>query len=203
MREGDDQDPTRVFEFLDVHQAEFSIVARCRLLRVSRSSYYAWRERLPSQRSAADQALMTQIKAIYTASRGVYGTPRIPATLRAQGVRTSRRKGKPKRAGKVVLAPDQVRRSFRAERPNQLWVGWRLRRTSPPRREPSIWQRFKMSFPAVSWVGQCPPGRMPNGWCVPCRWRSELDVPRTSFIILIMVRNTLHRSFDKLVRPRT
>ena len=97
--DGDDQDPTAVFEFLDVHQAEFSIVARCRLLRVSRSSYYAWRERLPSQRSAADQALMTQIKAIYTASRGVYGTPRIPATLRAQGVRTSRRKGKPKRAG--------------------------------------------------------------------------------------------------------
>ena len=205
-----------------MHQAEHTISALCRQLRVSRSSYYAWRERLPSPRSDADHALLAPIQAIHTASRGVYGTPRIPATLRAQGVRTSRRrvarlmlqqgiqgicrrrrKGKPKRAGKVVLAPDQVRRSFRAERPNQLWVGWRLRRTSPPRREPSIWQRFKMSFPAVSWVGQCPPGRMPNGWCVPCRWRSELDVPRTSFIILIMVRNTLHRSFDKLVRPRT
>ena len=124
-----------------MHQAEFTISALCRQLRVSRSGYYAWRDRLPSQRSDVDQALMTQIKAIHTASRGVYGTPRIPATLREQGVRTSRRrvarlmlqlglrgvcrrrrKGKPKRPGTMVVAPDQVRRSFRAERPNQLWV---------------------------------------------------------------------------------
>ena len=124
-----------------MHQAEHTISALCRQLRVSRSSYYAWRERLPSPRSDADHALLAPIQAIHTASRGVYGTPRIPATLRAQGVRTSRRrvarlmlqqgiqgicrrrrKGKPKRAGTVVLAPDQVRRSFQAERPNQLWV---------------------------------------------------------------------------------
>ena len=84
---------------------------------------------------------MTQIQAIHTASRGVYGTPRIHAMLREQGVRTSRRrvarlmlqlglrgvcrrrrKGKPKRTGTRVVAPDQVRRSFRAERPKQLWV---------------------------------------------------------------------------------
>ena len=123
-----------------MYQAEFSIVTMCRLLRVSRSSYYDWRQRLPSQRAIADQALLVQIKAIHEASRGVYGAPRIYATLRTQGVQTSRRrvarlmaqqglrgicrrrKGKPKRTGKVVLAPDQVQRRFRAERPNQLWV---------------------------------------------------------------------------------
>ena len=124
-----------------MHQAEFSIVAMCRLLRVSRGGYYAWRDRLPSQRSVADQALLVQIKAIHVASREVYGAPRIHATLRERGVRISRRrvarlmsqqgirgvcrrrrKGKPKRTGTVVLAPDQVGRSFQAERPNQLWV---------------------------------------------------------------------------------
>ena len=141
MRDGDDQDPTRVFEFLDVPQAEFSIVARCRLRRVSRGGYSAWRDRLPCQRLAADRALLEPIKAIHTASRGVYGAPRIPATLRARGVRISRRrvarlmlqqnlrgvcrrrrKGKPKRTGTVVLAPDPVRRSFHAARPNPRWV---------------------------------------------------------------------------------
>ena len=71
----------------------------------------------------------------------MYGAPRIHATLLERGVRTSRRRvarlmvqqgirgvcrrrrsGKRKSTGKVVLAPDQVRRAFRAERPNQLWV---------------------------------------------------------------------------------
>ncbi|MXZ56420.1 MAG: IS3 family transposase [Gammaproteobacteria bacterium] len=141
VRDGDDQDPTRVFEFIDVHQAEFTISALCRQFRVSRSGHYAWRDRLPSPRSDADQALMTQIKAIHTASRGVYGTPRIHATLHAQGVRISRRrvarlmlqqglrgicrrrrKGRPKRTRTRAVPPDQVRRSFHAERPNQLWV---------------------------------------------------------------------------------
>ena len=141
MRAGDDQAPRAVFAFRDVPQAEFSIVARCRLLRVSRGGYYAWRERLPCPRMAADQALMAQIKALHAASRGVYGAPRMPATLRAQGVRISRRrvarlmlqqglrglcrrrrKGQSKRTGTVMLAPDPVRRSFPAERPHQLWV---------------------------------------------------------------------------------
>ena len=75
-----------------MHQAEFSIVAMCRLLRVSRGGYYAWRDRLPSQRSVADQALLVQIKAIHAASREVYGAPRIHATLRERGVRISRRR---------------------------------------------------------------------------------------------------------------
>ena len=113
----------------------------CRLLRVSRSGYYAWRDRLQSQRSASDQALQAQIQLIHATSRGVYGAPRIHAVLRERGNRTSRRRvarlmvqqglrgvcqrrrnGKPKRAETVALALDQVRRNFQAERPNQLWV---------------------------------------------------------------------------------
>ena len=161
-----------------MHQAVFSIGAMCRQIRVSRSGYYAWRDRLPSQRLESDQALLAQIQAIHATSRGVYGAPRIHATLRAQGVRTSRRRvarlmvqqglrgicrcrrnGKPRRTGTVALAPDQdqVRRSFHAERPNQL--GWRMRPTFLLRKAPSIWRRFKMSFPVASSVGPYLPGR--------------------------------------------
>ena len=39
-----------------------------------------------------------------------------------RGVCRRRRTGERKSTGKVVLAPDQVRRAFRAERPNQIWV---------------------------------------------------------------------------------
>ena len=48
-----------------MHQAVFTISAMCRLLRVSRSGYYAWRHRLPSRRAEEDQALLAQIKAIH------------------------------------------------------------------------------------------------------------------------------------------
>ena len=91
VRDGDDQDPTPVFEFIAVHQAEFTICAMCRLLTVSRIGYYAWRDRLPSQRSESDQALLAQIQSIHATSRGVYGAPRIHAVLLERGIRTSRR----------------------------------------------------------------------------------------------------------------
>ena len=62
----------------------------CRPLQISCDGYYAWRDRLPSQRSVADPALLVQIKAIHAASREVYGSPRIHATMRERGVQISR-----------------------------------------------------------------------------------------------------------------
>ena len=92
VRAGNDQDPAPVFEFIDVQQAEFTISAKCRQLRVSRGGYYARRRRLPAQRSVEDQTLLAQIKTTHATSRGVYGTPRIHATLLEPGVRTGRRR---------------------------------------------------------------------------------------------------------------
>ena len=64
----------------------------CRLLRLSRDDYYAWRQRLPSRRAEEDQAVLAQIKVIHAASRGVYGAHWIHATLLERDVRTSRRR---------------------------------------------------------------------------------------------------------------
>ena len=62
----------------------------CRLLGVSRSGYYAWRQRPPSARACAHQELTRHIRAVHEQSRGTYGAPRIWADLRDRGVLCSR-----------------------------------------------------------------------------------------------------------------
>ena len=49
----------------------------CRVLGVSKSGYYAWRERPPSQRAQQDAAILEKIACIHERSRGTYGAPRI------------------------------------------------------------------------------------------------------------------------------
>jgi putative transposase len=58
----------------------------CRVLRVSESGYYAWCKRLPSHRQAANEQLSEHIRSAYEQGRHVYGSPRIHADLRAQGI---------------------------------------------------------------------------------------------------------------------
>src|SRR5437867_3922999 len=59
----------------------------CRALAVSPAGYYAWAARPESRRTAAHRRLVTMIRAIHTESRHTYGSPRIHATLQAQGQR--------------------------------------------------------------------------------------------------------------------
>jgi len=58
----------------------------CRALAVSRSGYYAWRDRPASERSRANEQLVERIRQVYHDARCVYGAPRIHAELRAQQV---------------------------------------------------------------------------------------------------------------------
>ena len=114
---------------------------RCRLLGVSASGYYAWRDRPPSARSQADAALLARIKTIHAASRKTYGVPRIHAELAAEGISVGRKriarlmraaglKGVSRRkwvrttqrAEGARPAPDLVERDFSAEAPDRLWV---------------------------------------------------------------------------------
>jgi hypothetical protein len=67
------------------NQASYPIATMCRVLEVSPSGYYAWRERAPSKRSQSDAQLSATIVSIHERSRGTYGVPRIHAELSAQG----------------------------------------------------------------------------------------------------------------------
>jgi transposase InsO family protein len=77
------------FQFIADHRTEFPIVRMCEVLEVSRSGYYAWRDRPPSAREMANQALYKQIEQVYTDSHGIYGSPRIYEALEKQGVACS------------------------------------------------------------------------------------------------------------------
>ncbi len=74
------------------NQAKHKVAAMCRMLGVSPSGYYAWRNRGRSVRTTADDALKERIGAIHERSRGTYGAPRIHAELLAQGVRVGRKR---------------------------------------------------------------------------------------------------------------
>ncbi len=113
----------------------------CRVLRLSRSGFYAWQNRAPSARSLSDQVLLGQIRQIHADSRETYGAPRVHAELAAEGmpvgrkrvarlmrqgglVGISRRKGTRTtvRSERQRPAPDLVNRDFSADAPDQLWV---------------------------------------------------------------------------------
>ena len=131
-----------VYRFIRAEEADFPIAFMCRRLGVSRSGYYAWRQRTPSARALADRGLTATIRLVHERSRGTYGAPRIHAELaevhglrcgrkrvarllRAAGlvgVCRGRRRGTTRRDPAAAPAADLVRRDFRAAAPDRLWV---------------------------------------------------------------------------------
>ena len=65
------------------NQADFPVHAMCRVLDVSTSGFYAWRERAPSRRQFDDTVLTERIRQVHIASRETYGMPRVRAELEA------------------------------------------------------------------------------------------------------------------------
>ena len=122
------------------HQAQHSISIMARVLALSKSGYYAWLRREPSRRVKANNALQRDIARIHETSRGTYGSPRVLASLRREGLAVSRKrvarqmaamglKGVSRRRfitttrrGQGRPAPDLVQRRFEADAPDKLWV---------------------------------------------------------------------------------
>lgn len=64
----------------------------CRLYSVSSAGFYAWKGRAPSERSVRDDRLTERIRAVHSASRETYGSPRVHAALRREGESVGRRR---------------------------------------------------------------------------------------------------------------
>jgi transposase InsO family protein len=112
----------------------------CRVLDVSRTGYYAWRGRRPSQRAQTDTRLRIAIRAIHARSQGRYGRPRIHRELRdqdwhcspkrvarlmrlerVQGTRARRYRSTTQADG-TPPAPNRLQRRFHVAIPNHVWA---------------------------------------------------------------------------------
>lgn len=74
------------YAFIHSQFGGFKMRLMCRLLAVSRSGYYAWLKRGPSERSRANEALLIEIRVAYARSRRTYGSPRVFKELKEQGL---------------------------------------------------------------------------------------------------------------------
>lgn len=58
---------------MDTLRRRFPLGMMCRVLQVSRSGFYAWRRRLPSERSGQEGRLQAEIRAAHERARWTYG----------------------------------------------------------------------------------------------------------------------------------
>lgn len=112
----------------------------CRVLRASKSGFYQWLHKPLSNRAIEDLRLLELIRASYSASYGIYGSPRVFLDLRevgemcgvhrvakimkAHGIKAVRGYKIPRviSGRPSIIAPNQLNRMFTAEHPDHLWV---------------------------------------------------------------------------------
>jgi len=140
--QGDALDPVAGFEFIEANRAVHAAATMCRLLGVSTSGYYCWRDRPPSARALSDEVLTEKIRLIHTQSRQTYGYRRVRTELveehdeavgphrvarlmkqaNIQGVTRRKFCRTPRRDDRARPAPDLLERDFSALRPDARWV---------------------------------------------------------------------------------
>jgi len=129
------------FAFILVWKARWPVEVQCEVLDVSRSGYYAWRDRPAAKRSLDDAEVLVEIETAYAAGRGNYGSPRVHRELRASGRRVGKKRverlmretglaaRKKRRFRKTTdsnhldpIAPNVLERNFDVALPNTAWV---------------------------------------------------------------------------------
>ncbi len=73
------------YAFMREHRDRFRLQSMCEVLNVSRSGYYAWRNRPLSALGKGNRELLGQIREVHTQSRKLYGSPRITVELNERG----------------------------------------------------------------------------------------------------------------------
>src|SRR5919202_5457933 len=130
------------YRLVAAERAAFPVRTFCPVAGVPASGFYAWLRRRPGRRREDDRRVGERIAAIVAASRRTYGSPRVHAELRAEGVRVGReRVARLMREGGLTVArrrrrvprttdsrhdlpvaPNLLDRKFAADRPDTVWL---------------------------------------------------------------------------------
>jgi putative transposase len=129
------------YAFIETWRSLWSVSTLCRVLQVSRSGYCDWQRGRESARRSAERALGVRIRTIHAESHERYGSPRIHAELKAQGMSVNH-----KRVERIMrlegirvisrprfvvttdsnhdhpIAPNLLEQDFTTAAPNQVWV---------------------------------------------------------------------------------
>jgi transposase InsO family protein len=128
------------FAFVDGAKEAFPVHRLCRVLGVSQSGYFAWKNRPASDRQRQDLVLLAHIRSSFALSNGTYGSPRMTHELRGNGLSVGRRRtarlmrenglvARQKRRFKRTtdsahtwpIAPNLLEQDFTASRPDEKW----------------------------------------------------------------------------------
>ena len=128
------------FALIDAKKAGVLLATACAVLGVSESGYYAWKNRTASPRQCDDMVLLAHITAEFSTSNETYGSPRMLAELRENGLVTGRHrvarlmsengmKARQKTRFKKTtdsdhggpVAPNVLDQNFATDAPNEKW----------------------------------------------------------------------------------
>lgn len=129
------------YAFMQAHQAEFSVRAMCRVLRIHFSGFYAWLKEPLSLRARDDVRQTELIRQAWSDSGKVYGYRKLADDLRDQGEQVSENRvarlaglsgiaaqvGYKRRPGRyggkpAVVASNTLDRQFEVDAPDKVWV---------------------------------------------------------------------------------
>lgn len=80
-----------IYCFVADHRHEFRVSKMCSTLGVSKSGFYEWMGRTDTPQKHRKEKMKNQIRQIHKQSKGRYGSPKITAILRQNGMRISER----------------------------------------------------------------------------------------------------------------
>ena len=128
------------FALIDQAKEQFPVHRLCRVLGVSPSGYFAWKDRPACRRQRDDLVLLAHARSSFALSNGTYGSPRMTRELQDNGFAVGRRrtarlmrendlKARQKRRFKRTtdsehswpVAPNIIDQDFAADGPNQKW----------------------------------------------------------------------------------
>lgn len=127
------------FELIDEAKRDFPVQRLCKVLAVSPSGYFAWKNRPASRRQREDLVLLAHVRAAFSRSHETYGSPRMTHELREQGLEAGRRVARlmrenwlrarqPRRFRRTTdsghafpVAPNRLDQDFAAAAPNEKW----------------------------------------------------------------------------------